>query len=420
MRTQSALLSALLCGTLLVLSACNRCAVILDRFEVAERAELGRVGSGARADTGLHDHLRLVVAPDVLAELAAPLLEGDWLRPVAAQRLVGPQRDAALEVELIPRVTELRVAPDGARVRALLALELVAHARLDRVGDRQRHTTQTATTLIAALELQQRDAPRLVLDASDVVAQPTVFAFDALEPGARDEAEALAQALLADVLDEATETLPLLRWGALDIAGRSIALTASTLTATDDGALHVGFVTPFRPEGPMFVPGAGPSDGAIWWVHRDLPRAAVDYAVAAGSVPRRFDPSGRASVLGARAASVSGVRIGAVEASHAFRWWCFDAGDCGVERRRAIYPLELASGRLQLAAGVVTDLDGAALEVTSEYRGWTETARAVISGVLAPPAMRSEGRSRLALEITGWTPSATALRLNATLRRDVD
>lgn len=420
MTTQSAQLAAVICGIALALAACNRCAVIVDRFEATERAELGRVGAGAQADTGLHDHLRLVVASSALADLAAPVLEGDWLRPVAAQRLVGPLRDGALEVELIPRVTELLVAPADGSVRATLVLELVAHARLDRAGERQRHTTQTSTTVAATLELQQRDAPRLILNASDVAIEPAVFAFDALDLAAQDAAQALAATLLNEVFAEASDSLTLLRWGTLDIAGRSIPLTASTLTATADGALHVGLVTPFRPEGPMFAPTAGPEQGVIWWVHNDLARAAIDYAVAAGAVGRRFDASGRASVLGARAASVSGVRVGAVEASHAFRWWCFDARDCSVERRRAIFPVALEAGRLQLAAGVVTDVEGAALPATGEYRGWSETARAIIAGVLAPPSMRSEGRARIALEVTGWRPSAAALRLDARVRRDVE
>lgn len=408
MRSLSLALCLLLVATLL--GACSRCGLIRDRYDAAVRQELARAGAGAVADTGLHDHVRLVVSPDALQALAEPLLQGDWLRSAAAQRLVGPRRDAVLEVELVPRVTRVDATPDGARVAARLSVELVAHARLDAVGQRQRYTTSAATAILAHLALEQASAPELLLSASDATITPPELSFDGLPEDVRDDATRMADELLTEMVREAANVVPLVRWSPLDVSGRAIPLTASSLTVSEDGALHAGFVTPTRPRGPLVPATSGPAAGARWLVHADLPRAVIEHLAVSGALPERFDDLGRADVIGDWAATASSARVGDEQASHAFRWWCLEGRRCSVDRVRVRYDIELVDGAPRLAAGELDTTDG-----TGRYRAWTEAARRAIEGAVTPPVVRTATRSRLEPRVLGWSVLPTALRFDVAL-----
>ena len=103
--TARACLGALLVLALaapLSLSACSRCAAVQDRFELETRDVLARTGPGGRVDTGLNDHLQLLLAPEDVERVADGVLRAEWLRGASDRAVVQtPAGEALLELSLI-------------------------------------------------------------------------------------------------------------------------------------------------------------------------------------------------------------------------------------------------------------------------------------------------------------------------------
>ncbi|MFT4705992.1 MAG: hypothetical protein ACI81R_003708 [Bradymonadia bacterium] len=417
------LLTLALLASCITLQACSRCSVVQARFAEVLRTELGQAGAGEQSDTGLTDHVRLVTTRDSIMDLAAPLLRRGWLRPLSAQRVSDAMSDTTLSVELVPRVTRLAVARAGREqaesrsvsatsvgIPATLSIEVVAYIRVESRESRGRLTTTAFTELGVRVEFAQEGW--LIVDANDVTSATPLFDLSSVDPLHRDQIGRLAGALYQELVADADGTIRLAQWSTLTVAGRALPLTPSSLSALEDGSLHLGFVTPLRPNGAMAAPRPNAHTPSSWWVHPDLPRAAVEHYSVTGALPRRYNASGEADVLGSYAVTLGDIRVREEDLSQSVRVWCLEGARCTVEELAFASDVALIGGAISLSdERSLRGESGSAVRLQQ----WLTATTHVIRDVLSPPEIRLQGGERLAFEPARLRIGPGSIRLGGTM-----
>ena len=394
--TARACLGALLVLALagpLSLSACSRCAAVQDRFELETRDVLARTGPGGRVDTGLNDHLQLLLAPEDVERVADGVLRAEWLRGASDRAVVQtPAGEALLEVELVPRISGFQPYPPQDEHSASLEVELVVYARLTGPEVRERVTLNVEGQVDVALALENRPAPALVLDASRASLEVEPPDLDALPEEARGAAETLTRSLFEEVLRQAPRTLDVVRFGPVNLGARRMPLTASSLRVYPSGALRIGFVSELRVAGEAMPPLEGPISTA-WRVHEDALRAAMEYLAAIGAAPRRFDQSGRASVTGPFASTDVRLTWSPSTVRADFDWWCLAGRRCRVESASLVLEQEWSEAAPRIALVRTDDASSA----PGRFRGVAASASGVVEGFAAGAALELASGAALAL-----------------------
>lgn len=375
----------------MTVGGCRPCAQIEDRWQTALREELRDVGAAGRVDSGVTDHLRLVLSQDAFRYATAPLAEVEVFRAVARQIAVpGPTGGrVVLDGELLLRLGDVTLAAPDADGRAVvLELQSVVSMELDTGRDRATYTTTTGTVLLRAPLRFTADGRTAVLQIDLQDAVVASLGFDSAElpsgfDGFGEPAAALVSALVAEALDGAAPTLTALRIPALALGWSELPVAPSALTIAPDGStVSLGVVTTLRPTGRLPT-AAPPTDiaGFVYQVHPDLWRAALVHLHAVGRMPRRFDEGGEPTLEGAHAVAISRAAWTDDQAALSVRAYCL-VGDCRVRSHRSAGPIALASESVEV--GLPPGADEVAAYVPPVFAAARETARALLNPAPLP------------------------------------
>lgn len=389
----NALVAALGVIATICAASCRPCAVVEEAWEERLNAEFAEVGTGETADSGVTDHLRLVLSAGALEYIVAPLAESEVFRPVATSTTfrANAASEVVVEGEMSARVIAVDVvAADELGRNVELTLDAIVSVEVDAIDRRPAYTTSAAQILVRAplAFVAGEQGPALVVDLDGAVVADVAVDGTAMPEGYADVPTATVAGITTDMAERLVaavdEPVRLLEWERLNLGWSELQLTASSIRVdTATGVIVLGAVTNLRPVGALAHSPPPAEYGFAVDLHPDLWRAAMVHMQAVGRMPRRFDDTGQPDVDGRYAVAVDAARLRHDGAAASMTLFCL-RGRC--DASSALATGEVSAG----TAGLEVRLTPAGS--TSEVvLAWTAAARDTLAALLQPPSLELAG-----------------------------
>lgn len=404
-------------------AACRPCAALEEDWERRIAREFSEVGTGATPDSGITDHLRLVLSREALSAAVAPLANVDLFETVvrSAVHRPGGAAEVVIEGEMSARVADIAlVEPDPQGRDALVTLTAVVAIELDALDRRPAMASSVATITVRAplrFVLVER-RPAIVVDLGVAAVERLDFEAGSMPPGFAD----VPPAVVAEVAGRMAESLlrtargpvTALAWPAIDSPWSEIPLVPSSF-AVDRvaGTLTLGVVTSLRPAGRLAPSPPPPDGGYALDVHPDLWRAAAVQLQAVGRMPRRFDADGRSSVDGGFRAAIDRAVIDQTGVSCELTVWCF-AESCQRVEVRSDGVLAAEDG--EIAVALAAEPNRSAAEVSAASDALFGLAAQLLESLLSPAPLALGDGAELELEVEGVMPRRGGIRVHGPVR----